>query len=110
MIRTVGERWISGDSLFVRLTRSSVESGNISIGMVGVEFFGRFEETFDVVSEWGNEYGKRVAGTGPNRGTPLVHMSKTFARRFAPGDVVRFDGVSPGVVRMSLVGGPAGGG
>ena len=101
---TVKSKWVSGDVLFVRLTKTAVTSGNIPIGVVGVEYFEWFDDTFDVISEWGNEYAKRVAGIREDRATPFIHMSRTFMRRFTVGNLVKFEKVSRSVVRLGRAG------
>lgn len=100
-------KWVSGGALFVRLNKSGVTRGNIYIGRVGEGYFSkRFDDTFDVISEWGTECARPVASCGGGSG-PYIHLSRTFARRFAIGSLVKFEKISRSVVRLSLLAGAA---
>ena len=95
-------KWVD-DALYTQITRTAITQGAVPIGVIGRDYLEDMG-VFDVVSEWGNEYGKRVSGITDTRVAPCIHMSRTFMRRFKVGEIIKFEKISKEVVRMSRAG------
>ena len=78
-----------------KIAPSEIAHGNVLITKTdGMHDFFRQLETFDVISEWGSLYERRV-------GNQNIWFGRVFMRNFNPDDYMVFENVGKSKIRVS---------